>query len=280
MNAADLVALGPMIAIAATAVVAMLATPFFRSQRVVAAITFVGLGAALMLIGPARNSGVEQVGPLIIVDGYALFYTGLVVAAAMVVVLLSYGYLRNRPVMRCEFYVLLAVATLGAVVLASSNHFASFFLGLEILSVSLYALIGYQRTNPLGIEAALKYLVLGGTSSAMLLFGMALVYAETGQLRIEDRGLRIEKMEQETAASGLRLAVNPQSAILNPQLNEPQSVNPQLAIIGLGLILVGVGFKLSLAPMHLWAADVYQARLPPSRPLSPPFPKGRSWRCC
>ena len=183
MTSADLLALGPMIAIAATAIVAMLATPFVRSQRVVAAITVIGLAAALALIGPARGAriGVVDVGPLIVVDGYALFFTGLVVAAAIAVALLSYGYLRNRPVMRCEFYVLLAVATLGAAVLASSRHFASFFLGLELLSVSLYAMIGYQRANPQGLEAALKYLILGGASSAILVFGMALVYADTAR---------------------------------------------------------------------------------------------------
>jgi NADH-quinone oxidoreductase subunit N len=231
MTPGDLLPLAPMIALAVTAIVAMIATPFGRSQRLVAVITMIGLATSLALLGPAGASGARQVTPLLVMDGFALFYTGMIVVAAMAVTLLSYGYLRQRPVMRCEFYVLLVLATLGAAVLASSRHFASLFLGLEILSVALYGLIGYQRAERRGIEAALKYLVLGGVSSAMLLFGMALLYAEKGTL---DLGV-------------LMIGWAPTAPIVTV-----------LALAGVGLILVGVGFKLSLAPMHLWAADVYQ----------------------
>jgi NADH-quinone oxidoreductase subunit N len=226
MTSSDLIAIGPLIALAAAAVAAMLAAPLVRRQSVVAAITVAGLVAALVAIVPAWREGARQVTPLLIIDGYALFFTGLVLAAALGTALLAYDYLARRPVMRCEFYVLLVLATLGAAVLASSDHLASFFLGLEILTVSLYAMVGYQRTSRQGIEAAIKYLVLGGASSAFLLFGMALVYAELGTMRF--------------AALGAMRSTGP------------------VALVGIGMILVGVGFKLSLAPFHLWAADVYQ----------------------
>ena len=131
---------------------------------------------------------------------------------------------------RCEeYYLLLVLAATGAAGLAASVHFASFFLSLELLSVSLYALVAYQRTDPLGIEAGVKYLILAGASAAVLLFGLALVYADLGTL---------EFVRLTAAAVG-------------------HACGP-LTLAGLGLILVGIGFKLSLAPFHLWAPDVYQ----------------------
>ena len=138
---------------------------------------------------------------LLLIDRFALFFMGLIFAAAFIVTVLSYDYrerhgpsagvlvrtdfqlARARPSPRREeYYILLLLAVAGAAVLVCSVHFASFFLGLELLSVSLYALMAYSRTHALGIEAGVKYLILAGTSSAFLLFGMALVYADLGTL--------------------------------------------------------------------------------------------------
>ena len=96
--------------------------------------------------------------------------------------LLAYGYMKIHPERREEFYILLLSAVLGSCVLASSNHFAALFLGLEILSLSLYALIGYSYDSPISVEAGVKYLILAGASSAFLLLGMALVYFDTGTM--------------------------------------------------------------------------------------------------
>ena len=102
--------------------------------------------------------------------------------------LLSVGYLEQIADQREEYYVLLLLAALGSLVLVSATHFVSFFLGLELLSVSLYALIAYPRTREQSIEAGIKYLVLAATSAAFLLFGMALVYAELGTLAFAGAG--------------------------------------------------------------------------------------------
>ena len=115
-------------------------------------------------------------------------------------------------------------------VLVASNHFVSFFLGLELLSVSLYGLIAYRRGHALGIEAGLKYLVLAGVSSAFLLFGMALVYAQLGTM---DFAVISDKLTAEPAPGALLLTA-------------------------FGLIIVGISFKLALVPFHLWTPDVYQ----------------------
>jgi NADH-quinone oxidoreductase subunit N len=169
---------------------------------------------------------------LLLMDRYAFFFMGLLIAASFFIALLSYGYLAARECNKEEFYVLLLVATLGAMVLAASIHFASLFLGIEILSISLYGLIAYLRDRSLPLEAGIKYLILAGSSSAFLAFGIALVYADIGALDFATVAQRLSSTQ-----SGSTL---------------------ELVISGTVLILVGIGFKLALAPFHMWTPDVYE----------------------
>ncbi len=231
MTLDDAVALLPLIAVAAGSVAVMVEAAFRRSHPRAAALAAATLLAALALVPAASARAPRHVTPLIVVDAYALFYMALVFAGALAVVLLAYGYLAAREEAREEFYLFLLLATLGAAVLAASRHFASFFLGLELLSVSLYAMIAYPRaaTNPL--EAGVKYLVLAAASSAFLLFGMALVYARYGTM--------------EFGAVG--------AAISLPGLGRDP-----YRLAGLALILTGVGFKLGVVPFHMWTPDVYE----------------------
>jgi NADH-quinone oxidoreductase subunit N len=230
MISTDLLALAPLIVLSLAAVIVMVATPLGRSHRLIFTLTLVGLGAALASIRWAAPLAPRQVTPLLVVDVYSLFFTGLIIVAAAAVALFSYGYNRVRPIKRCEYYILLLLATAGAAVLTSSSHFASFFLGIELLSVSLYGLIAYQRLQLPGIEAAIKYLVLAGVSSALLLFGMALVYADIGTMEFSQIAAYVAQAEPISSWSS----------------------------VGLTLILVGIGFKLAVVPMHLWTADVYE----------------------
>lgn len=193
-----------------------------------AALTGAGLIAALFSAAAVYSSAPQNVTPLILVDGYSIFFMALIFGAAFVVTLLSYRYLELLEENREEYYVLLLLGTLGSAVIVMSSHFASFFLGLEILSVSLYALIAYDRQGSLGTEAGIKYLVLASTSDAFLLFGIALIYADTGSLEF---GL---------VAKTLNMA------------------NPGLLLPGTGMLIVGLGFKLSLVPFHMWTPDVYE----------------------
>jgi NADH-quinone oxidoreductase subunit N len=228
---AQLVALAPLALVALTAVAELLLISFHRGERAPAWLAGLGLlVAAASLPAAARTPGTAT--SLLTVDGYAVFFVGLVLAAALSTMIFANGAPRDDG--PGELYVLVLLAALGAAVLAASVHFASFFLGLEILSVSLYALIGDRgESSPLGqrsLEAALKYLVLAGVSSAFLLFGMALVYAELGSLEFA------------------RLA----------SLGGSGAQPPALVLAGLALMMVGVGFKLALVPFHLWTPDVYQ----------------------
>jgi len=227
MTSPDLIALLPLLVLAGTALVVMMAIAFRRSHRLTAGLALTGLAAALVTLWPASLVAPRQVTPLLIVDPYALFYTGLILAAALAVVLLSYGYLEKQDVRREEFYVLLLLATLGSAVLAASGHFASLFLGLELLSVPLYVLIAYPQTRPLPLEAGLKYLVLAAASAAFLVFGMALIYFELGTMEF-------------------------------PRMAELLARTGWLTLPGLALMITGFGFKLAVVPFHLWTPDVYE----------------------
>jgi NADH-quinone oxidoreductase subunit N len=203
----------------------MLGIAIKRDHRATVIRALAGLVATLVFAAVvSAKHGAVQVTSLLMVDSFALWYLGLTVLATIVVILLSFGYLEQQSVRRDEFYILLLTAALGSGVLAASTHFASFFLGLELLSVSLYGLISYQYERALNLEAGVKYLVLAGTSSAFLLFGMALVYSQTGEL-------------------GLRAMASDGGLVVD---------------LGWLLMLVAIGFKLALVPFHMWTPDIYQ----------------------
>ena len=230
MNAADMAAVLPLIIIALASVVIMLVIAFYRNHRLTAVLTLAGLAAAFVSLPFVAAMTPRSVTSLLIIDHYALYYMGLIFLAGMGVAALAYSYLDVRVGHHEEFYLLLLFATLGAAVLAASSHFVSLFLGIEILSVSLYALAAYLRHSDRSIEAGVKYLILAAVSSAFILFGMALVYAETGSMEIAQIAAR-------AAAPG---------------------VHGLSFTTGLGMLVVGLGFKLAVVPFHLWTPDVYE----------------------
>jgi NADH-quinone oxidoreductase subunit N len=229
MTAHVLALLDPLVAVAATVVVLMIVISIRRSHRVTVVLTLTGLTVAFLALLRPPIAASRSAGALLVFDDYARFYTALTLAATAAVTLLSFGYLDRRNEQRDEYYLLLLLAALGSIVLVAAVHFASLFLGLELLSVSLYALIAYTRTREHGVEAGVKYLVLAAVSAAFLLFGMALIYAEIGTM---------EFVRMSTMPAGAQDRV--------------------VALVGVGLIIVGFGFKLALVPFHLWTPDVYQ----------------------
>ncbi|MGH9557703.1 MAG: NADH-quinone oxidoreductase subunit N [Bryobacteraceae bacterium] len=229
MTSIDALALLPLIITMGTSILVMLAIAIHRSHAWVVALTVAGLAVAFISLFAAAGVIPHQPTPLLIVDSYALFYMGLILASAGAVALLSYKYFAAHEGDPEELYLLLLVATLGCETLVASAHFASFFLGLEILSVSLYGMIAYLTDRKQPLEAGIKYLILAAASSAFLLFGMALVYADLGTMEIG-----------QIAARGMAA---PYSA---------------LTLTGMALIITGIGFKLALVPFHLWTPDVYQ----------------------
>lgn len=229
MTFADILALLPLLLIGGTSIVVMLAIAGKRSHTLTAGVTITGLSVAFLSLWVAAAHVPRQVTPLLLVDRYALFYMGLIIASAAVVAVLSYRYLEDHTGRREELYLLLLIATLGCAVLAASDHFVSFLLGLEILSVSLYAMVAYLKDREASLEAGVKYLILASASAAFLLFGAALIYADGGTMEFA------RMRELSLSASGL--------ALLLP---------------GIALTVTGIGFKLGVVPFHLWTPDVYE----------------------
>jgi len=152
MTATDFIALLPLLIVTGTSIVIMLAVAIRRRHAVTAVLTLAGLAVAFASVWVAATVAPRQVTPLLFMGRYALFYIGLILAASMAFVLLAYGYFRQCEGDHDELYIVMLVATLGSSVLAASSHLVSLFLGLELLSVSLYAMISYlyQRPLPLG----------------------------------------------------------------------------------------------------------------------------------
>lgn len=245
MTLTDLVALLPMIMLAITPLVILTGVIFTRSHLLTLGITLAGTVASVATIPVAMDAAPQMATALLQVDGFALFFTGLFAVTTAVVALLAWDYLEKREVAREEFYALITLGALGSAVLATAAHFASLFLGLELLSVSLYGLIAYLRESNTDIEAGLKYLILAAAASAFLIFGIALIYASTGSLELE-------------VLAGLGPTGDP----------------PALIGAGVALVVVGAGFKLALVPFHLWAADVYQGAPAPATAFVTTVSKG------
>ncbi|MGE5109546.1 MAG: NADH-quinone oxidoreductase subunit N [Acidobacteriaceae bacterium] len=229
MNGRDALALLPLIIVAGTSVLVMVGVAVRRSHGLTLGLTLAGLASAFGCLWIAANVVPRHVTSLLVIDRYSLFYFGLLIAADIAVAILAYDYLRKHDIHREELYILLLIATVGGMTLVASSHFASFFLGLEILSVSLYAMISYIRSKR-PLEAGIKYLVLAAASAAFLLFGMALVYASLGTMEFG------------------RMA----------QLLSVEHTGTSMIGVGLALIVTGIGFKLAVVPFHLWTPDVYE----------------------
>ena len=230
MSILDYQALAPLISLAGAIMLIVLVVSFWRSHLLAMVLTVAGFAAAFAALFPAMQTASWAVTPLYVFDGFAAFFDGLMLVAAAVTALISFRYLEGRSGRQEEYYLLLALATLGAMALVSAQHFASLLLGLEILSISLYALVAYPEEGNPPLEAALKYLVLSGVGSTIMLFGMALIYHATGTMVFAELG--------RFAATGDR--------------------SDAWLVAGQAMLVGGLAFKLSLIPFHMWTPDVYQ----------------------
>ena len=235
MSSDALIDLLQIILLTVTTVVVMITAAFRRDHGLINSLTQAGLAASLLIFVFVEPITPLQVTPLLIIDEYSLFFSALAIIGSMAVTALAYPYFEKHNKLNEEFYLLVLTATLGAVVLACSNQFVSFFIGMEMLGVSLYAMIAYpihsEKVAKHPLEASIKYLIMSGIASAMMLFGMALIYAVTGSFEFASLA---------TSHSGLG-----QSEIL-------------IMVVGYLMLLAGVAFKLSLVPFHMWTPDVYE----------------------
>ena len=230
MNATMFSALAPILMLSLTAIVLMIQASIKRDQSVAWVITGVGFLLTLWSASYARDF-TQPVTILLQVDHWSLFFTSLILIASLVTLVLSKDKFSSEGERKEEYYLLLVLSVLGAVVLIQSSHMVSLLLGMELMGVALYAMIAFPERGQLPLEAAVKYLVLSACASAMLLYGFALIYAATGELSY--------------AGIGTRAAV-------------AYAENPMLVMAGSAMVIAGIGFKLSVAPFHMWTPDVYE----------------------
>jgi NADH-quinone oxidoreductase subunit N len=188
-------------------------------------------GIALAAAAAAGQGGAPALafGATLALDGFTTFFVLLIAAVAALSVLLAHPYLQAEGAEPGAYYALILFAAFGMILMAASLELMTTFLGLETLSIALYVLAGYFRERVRSNEAALKYLLLGAFASAFFLYGVAFVYGASG-------------------TTNLRRAV----AALAGQPTSP------LLLVAMGLLIVGLGFKLALVPFHMWVPDVYQ----------------------
>ncbi len=162
-----------------------------------------------------------------VVDNYSIFFKQLFIVATVFTMLFSLEYMQNVLRYKGEFYALLMTALLGMCVLASANDFLTAFIGLELMTISFYILVGARISSKNSSEAAIKYLIVGSVSTAVMLYGISLVYGATGTVQFYDM-------------------------LRNPALFSAAG------LAGATMVMIGFFFKLSVIPFHMWAPDVYQ----------------------
>ena len=175
-----------------------------------------------------NRTGVEGLATMIAADDFRWVADWIFLGTAALTVLISFAYLEREQLFAPEYYVLLIFGTLGMMVMAAGADLMVIFLGLELMSVAVYVLAGFDRRRARSAEAALKYFLLGAFASGFLLYGIALIYGATGTTNV--------------ALIGVQAGLNAPSVML---------------LVGLALLIVGFGFKIAAVPFHMWAPDVY-----------------------
>tara|TARA_R110002073_G_scaffold336012_1_gene529858 strand:+ start:730 stop:2175 length:1446 start_codon:yes stop_codon:yes gene_type:complete len=188
------------------------------------------LGCALLTFVSFSTDVVFTFSSMYVDDAMADMLKLMVYGTVSAVLIYSRAYISDRGMMTGEFFSLVLFATLGMMVMISASHFLTLYIGLELLSLSLYALVALRRDSLMATEAAMKFFVLGALASGFLLYGMSMVYGATGTLFIAN----ISEIIQSGTSSR------------------------EVLVIGLVFIVAGISFKLSAAPFHMWAPDVYQ----------------------
>ena len=229
MTKLDFLCLLPLLVVASAPIIMMITITISRNFKVIYAfslVMFLAALASLFVIAPNIPCKIES---LLVMDGFSMLLLGAIFCVSLVISVISYLYFNNHTGEREEYFIILFIATLGASVLVTANHFVTFFLGLETLSIALYVLIAYLKHRDYSIEAGVKFLVIASVATAFLLFGMALIYAGTGEMSFEGVAAAFGK----------------------------GNMNP-LLVAGFVMMLTGIGFKLALVPFHMWTPDIYQ----------------------
>lgn len=232
MDWQDFLSVLPFIIVAGWATLLLLVDLWIPANRkgITAGLAALGLIAAIVAVISRFGIEREAFDGMIIVDGFSSFLQLLFLGVGLIAIAQAYDYLRRRDIERGEYYILLLYSLSGMLLMASAGDLIVVFLAVELLSIPLYVLAAFAIPKADSEESALKYFLLGAFASGFLVYGIALVFGSTGT----------------TALSGMVAAI------------ASAETTPVLLLVGSGMILVGLGFKVAAVPFHMWTPDVYQ----------------------
>ncbi|MEE8356295.1 MAG: NADH-quinone oxidoreductase subunit N, partial [Anaerolineales bacterium] len=232
MTTIEFYAILPLIFLVAWASILLLLDLFItrKVKGLTASLAAMGLGITLVLAALQLGAGTTAFNGMIEADGFSSFLQILFTGSGIIGIALAYGYLKRMGINRGEFYPLLLYSISGMILMAQAADLIVVFLALELLSIPLYILAGIARPNQASEEAALKYFLLGAFAGGFVVYGVALSFGATGT----------------TSLAGIVSTISAGSADI------------PLLLVGAGLILIGLGFKVALVPFHMWTPDVYQ----------------------
>lgn len=230
----------PMIIMAVGASLLLVADRFIK-QKLTTAVSALGIVLVALVVALLQAGDVAQIGDagsafeeMFVADQFTYVINIVILISAAIGILVSYDYLERTNLDRGEYYVLLLFTAVGAMLMGSSYNLAMIFIALELLSIPLYVLSGIRRPQEESEESAMKYFLLGAFSSAFFVYGIALVFGATGSLDLR---------EIWTVASAI---------------TSEESTEQFLLLMGSGMLIVGLGFKVAAVPFHMWTPDVYQ----------------------
>ncbi|HMJ51467.1 MAG TPA: NADH-quinone oxidoreductase subunit N [Polyangiaceae bacterium] len=246
-----LFATSPLLIVSLGALLLMLAEAFSKKSNegdlaLGTAVTLLAGAAtaiAVWMVGPESIEGAAALKPYLLTDRFAMFFDFVICLGGAMTALLAGGYLPEHGLERGEFYPLIMFSSVGAMILAGSGDLLSLFIGLETMSIGVYAMTGFRRGSRRSVEAAMKYFLLGSFAAAVLLYGGALLYGATGHTDLVGIGQRIASAATAKGGGGVSLP---------------------LVIVGLMLVLVGLVFKVSAVPFHMWTPDAYEGAPTPA----------------
>ncbi|MDI6815167.1 MAG: NADH-quinone oxidoreductase subunit N, partial [Dehalococcoidales bacterium] len=222
----------PELSLAIFAIAIILLDLFIQRKGMLVVVSIAGLvvsaGFTIVMLGSSSQAIFNN---MLAVDNFALFFKLLFLGIAGLVILASVDYVSKFARFQGEYYALVLLSTLGMMLMAATAELISIYIALELTSISLYILVGFLK-DPKSTEASLKYLLLGAVASAILLYGMALVFGFTGKTQLGEIAQVIQAMP-------------------------PQIASPAL-ILGMVLLVAGFGFKIAAIPFHMWVPDVYE----------------------
>ncbi len=233
MTATDLLTLLPAIIVTVSALIILVLDLFLPAElkRSLAGFTLLGIIFAIIANALTSTSSGTILQGMIRFDGVAQFFNFIFLIGAGLAAILSADYLKRQGIARGEYYALILIATLGAMMMGSGADLLMIFLGLETLSIPLYILSAFLRAQTASQESGLKYFLLGSFASALFLYGIALMYGATGSTQLD---VIFQKLPGAIAAT------------------------PLFIYAGVGLLFVGLAFKAAVVPFHMWAPDVYE----------------------